>query len=65
MERERYRHNYNDGDIVTDTKFNEIFIFSDRRDGSRAEQSPTELRLATEEEKKKLIDSGSDCVSCE
>lgn len=59
----RYNHNYNDGDIVTDTKFNEIFKFTDKTDGFRAEQSPSELRLATEDEKKKLIDSGTDCVS--
>lgn len=59
----KYKHNYNDGDIVTDIKFHEVFKFSDRTDGFRAEQSPTELRLATEDEKKKLIDSGQDWIS--
>lgn len=47
----RYNHPFNDGDIVTDTEFNETFEFKDRTDGYRAQENPTKLRLATEEEK--------------
>lgn len=50
----RYQHDFNDGDIVTDTEYNETFVFSDRTDGFRAQQNPGKLRLATEEEKKNV-----------
>jgi len=49
-----YKHKYKEGEIVTDLEFNEVFIFSDRRDGFRAQESPTKLRPATDEEKAKL-----------
>jgi hypothetical protein len=56
----KYKHNFKEGDIVTDTKHKEIFKFIDKRDGFRAEKNPSELRLSTEEEIKKLNDSGKD-----
>ena len=59
----KYNHKFNDGDIVTDIEHREIFVFSDRRDGFRAEHAPGAFRLATYDEEKKLTDSGKDCVS--
>lgn len=46
----RYKHNFNDGDIVTDLEYKEVFVFKDKTDGFRAELNPTLLRLATKEE---------------
>ena len=46
----RYNHNFNDGDIVTDTEYKETFVFSDKSDGYRAEMNPDKLRIATEKE---------------
>ena len=46
-----------EGDIVYDTEFKEVFTFS-RGDRFVIER----LRLATEEEKKKLEESGEPCI---
>jgi len=51
-----YKHNFKDGDIVTDIEHNEVFVFSNNTDGYLAQNKPERLRLATEEEKKKLPD---------
>lgn len=50
----------NIGDIVFDTLYKEVFRYSkaDREIRDR-------LRLATEEESKKLIESGKDCITIE
>lgn len=58
-----YKHNFSDGDIVTDTEFREIFVFEDKRDGLRAQLNPDVIRLATEEEKQILKDSGKEDTS--
>jgi len=58
----RYKHDYTDGDIVTDLKYKEIFIFSDRTDGYRAEITPDELRIATQQEKQILQECGETCI---
>lgn len=59
----KYNHNYQDGDIVTDIECSEIFVFSNKTDGYKAEHKPKAFRLATEEEKKLLADSGETCIS--
>lgn len=59
----RYKHKYNEGDIVTDLEHNEVFEFSDRSDGSRAQSFPQQLRFATEEEKELLLKSGEKYIS--
>ncbi len=56
----RYKHNFNEGEIVADTRYKEVFAFSDRVDGLRAEKGG--LRLASEEEKKRLTESGKDTI---
>lgn len=63
MRKKRYNHKFNDGDIVTDLEHKEIFTFSDSRDGFRAQNAPDKLRLATEDEKNKLENSGNDYIS--
>jgi hypothetical protein len=63
MGRNIYSHNFDDGDIITDTEFREIFIFSDKRDGLRAQLNPNILRLANSEEKQILKDSGKEDTS--
>lgn len=45
-----YKHNFKDGDIVTDTKYNETFEFNNRVDGFAAENRSEDFRLATKEE---------------
>jgi len=62
MSKNRYKHNFNDGDIVTDLQYNEVFIFNDKTDGYKAENKPNTFRLATDEEKKILGNSGDDCI---
>lgn len=48
-----YNHNFKDGQIVRDIGFNETFIFSDKVDGFRAQETEF-FRLANEEEIKDL-----------
>ena len=50
----RFKHNFKDGDIVIDVDFNEVFVFSDSRDGFKAEFKPETFRLATEDEKRNV-----------
>lgn len=50
-----------DGDVVYFSKFKEVFAFGESRD----KMIKDKLRLATEEEKKKLQDSGKDCIEIE
>lgn len=63
MAEKRYDHPFNDGDIVTDIELKEIFIFEDARDGFRAYYAEGKTRLATEEEKQRLIDSKETCIA--
>jgi hypothetical protein len=61
--KKRFKHNFSDGDIITDTEFREIFVFEDKRDGLRAQLCSQYLRPATEKEKKLLKESGREDIS--
>ena len=52
-----YKHKFKDGQIVRDTEYNETFKFKDRMDGFIAQENPTKLRLATQEEAEQLINT--------
>lgn len=59
MEDEKlFKHPYTDGDILVDTEHNEMFIFKDRKDGYLAENIPSRLRHATNDEKQLFTQSG-------
>ena len=50
--KERYQHQFVNGQIVTDHMHKETFVFHAARDGWRADQG--HLRPATDEEKKRF-----------
>tara|TARA_R110000824_G_scaffold189012_5_gene370443 strand:- start:7491 stop:7685 length:195 start_codon:yes stop_codon:yes gene_type:complete len=56
------KHPYDDGEIIKDTEKKEVFFFSNRRHGFKAETKPSTLRPATEEEKERLDESGQDLL---
>lgn len=56
------KNKFKDGDIVTDTRYNEVFVFDTQRDGRMTDLRNSELRLATESEKQKLIESGETSI---
>ena len=57
-----HRHPYENGDIVRDIANKEVFKFNKQRDGYKAEHNQRGIRLATEEEKAKLDESGQDSI---
>jgi len=56
------KHPYDDGEIIKDTEKKEVFFFSNRRHGFKAEAKPSTLRPANEEEKARLDESGQDSL---
>jgi len=56
------KHPYDDGEIIKDTENKKVFFFKHHRDGFKAENKPSTLRPATEEEKAKLDESGQDSL---
>ena len=56
------KHPYDDGEIIRDIKNKEVFVFTNKRDGFKAEQDPGSLRPANDEEKGKLDESGQDYI---
>jgi len=52
-----------EGTAIVDLKFNEVFSYARSCDAGVMEQRPDKFRLATDEEAKKLADSGATSVS--
>lgn len=46
----KHKHNYQEGQLVYDTKHKEFFAFDDESSGFLAERYPDRLRPATEKE---------------
>ena len=56
---------FKEGQIVTDTKYNEVFKFKQDRDGFVVSFSPGRIRESTLKEIAEFAVSGKDCLKLE
>jgi hypothetical protein len=50
---------YKDGDIIIDTTYRHLFIYNEKVDGWMARNKPQQLKLASKEQREKLIKKGT------
>lgn len=58
----KFKLPFKKGDIVTDIKHNEVFVFDRRSDGYVVNENPHWFRLANEHEKNQLKKSGKQAI---